>query len=141
MSCAVILVAWLAMMPQLVPKQRTDFFDWAMSTLLPAVTFPAAKRLAIFLDWAGSGSPHQHFARTHDVKAAVCSIILDVTHYSQHLLGCMIPVLHVLSLAERPSTIPSTSCCSPCPSACSLSPPCPASSSSCCPSSSPPLWD
>ena len=62
MSYAVILVAWLAMMPQLVPKQRTDFFDWAMSTLLPAVTFPAAKRLAIFLDWAGSGSPHQYLA-------------------------------------------------------------------------------
>ena len=38
MSYAVILVAWLAMMPQLMPKQRTDFFDWAMSTLLPAVT-------------------------------------------------------------------------------------------------------
>ena len=36
MSYAVILVAWLAMMPQLMPKQRTDFFDWAMSTLLPA---------------------------------------------------------------------------------------------------------
>ena len=33
-----IVVAWLAMMPQLMPKQRTDFFDWAMSTLLPAVT-------------------------------------------------------------------------------------------------------
>jgi hypothetical protein len=38
MSYAVILVAWLAMMPQLMPKQRKDFFDWAMSTLLPAVT-------------------------------------------------------------------------------------------------------
>jgi hypothetical protein len=39
----------------------------------------AAKRLAIFLDWAGSGSPHQHLARTYDVsKAAVCNIIHDV---------------------------------------------------------------
>ena len=77
MSYAVILVAWLAMMPQLVPKQRTDFFDWAMSTLLPAVTFPAAKRLAIFLDWAGSGSPHQHLAHTFDIsKAAVCNIAI-----------------------------------------------------------------
>jgi len=37
MSYAVILVAWLTMMPQLMPKQRTDFFDWAMSTLLPAL--------------------------------------------------------------------------------------------------------
>jgi len=36
---------------------------------------PAAKRLAIFLDWAGSGSPHQTLARTYDVsKAAVCNI-------------------------------------------------------------------
>jgi hypothetical protein len=33
------------------------------------------------------------------------------------------------NLAERPSTTPSTSSCSPCPSACSLYPPCPASSS------------
>jgi len=38
MSYAVILVAWLAMMPQLLPKQKTDFFNWAMSTFLPAVT-------------------------------------------------------------------------------------------------------
>jgi hypothetical protein len=38
MSYAVILVVWLAVMPQLMPKQRTEFFDWAMSTLLPAVT-------------------------------------------------------------------------------------------------------
>ena len=27
MSYAVILVAWLAL-PQLMPKQKTDFFDW-----------------------------------------------------------------------------------------------------------------
>ena len=38
MSYAVILVAWLAMMPQLMPKQRTDFLDWGHVTLLPAVT-------------------------------------------------------------------------------------------------------
>ena len=39
---------------------------------------PAAKRLAIFLDWANSGSPHQHLARTYeDSKAAVCIIIHD----------------------------------------------------------------
>jgi len=40
MSCAVILVAWLAMMPQLMPQHKSseDFFDWATSTLLPAVT-------------------------------------------------------------------------------------------------------
>jgi hypothetical protein len=39
MSYAVIhAVAWLAMMPQLMPKQKTDFFDWAMLTLLPAAT-------------------------------------------------------------------------------------------------------
>jgi len=31
------MVSWLAMMPQLMPKQKTDFFDWAMSTLLPTV--------------------------------------------------------------------------------------------------------
>jgi len=38
MLYAVILVAWLAMMPQLMPKQRTDYFDWAMLTLLPDAT-------------------------------------------------------------------------------------------------------
>ena len=30
-----------------------------------------------------------------------------------------------VDLAKRPFTTPSTSSCSPCPSACSLSPPCP----------------
>jgi hypothetical protein len=40
---------------------------------------PAAKRLAIFLDWASSGSPHQHLVCTYDVsKAAVCNSIHDV---------------------------------------------------------------
>ena len=40
---------------------------------------PAAKRLAIFLDWDGSESPHQHLARTYDIsKTAVCNIIHDV---------------------------------------------------------------
>ena len=41
---------------------------------------PVAKRLAIFLDWPGSGgSPHQTLARTYDViKAAVCNMIYEV---------------------------------------------------------------
>ena len=41
---------------------------------------PVAKRLAVFLDCAGSGgSPHQTLARTYDVsKAAVCNIIHEV---------------------------------------------------------------
>ena len=62
MSNAVILVAWLAMMPQLMPKQRTDFFDWAMSTLLPAVTFPCCKEIGYLfgLGWVPSPAlcPH-----------------------------------------------------------------------------------
>ena len=40
---------------------------------------PVAKRLAVLLDWAGSGSPHQTLARTYDVSmAAVCNIIHEV---------------------------------------------------------------
>jgi len=46
---AVILVAWLATMPQLMPQQQSEFFNWAITTILPAVTllfeggFPAAQ--------------------------------------------------------------------------------------------------
>jgi hypothetical protein len=43
---------------------------------------PAAKRLAIFLDWAGSGSPHQHLVHTYAhmtlAKQQLCNIIYDV---------------------------------------------------------------
>jgi len=40
---------------------------------------PVAKGLAITLDRAGSGSPHQHLARIYDVsKALVCKINYDV---------------------------------------------------------------
>ena len=31
---------------------------------------PIGKRLAIFLDWAGSGAPYQSLARTYDVSSA-----------------------------------------------------------------------
>ena len=38
MSWAVILVAWLSTMPQLMPQQQSEFFNWAITTILPAVT-------------------------------------------------------------------------------------------------------
>jgi len=50
----------------------------AKQNTLMRKAIPAAKRLTIFLDWANSGSPHQHLARTYeDSKAAVCIIIHD----------------------------------------------------------------
>ena len=39
---------------------------------------PVTKRLAIFLDWAGSGSPHQTLARTYEVSKAVCNIVHEI---------------------------------------------------------------
>ena len=54
MSYAVILVAWLAMMPQLMPQQKTDFFDWTISTLLPAVI--------LVLEGGNSLGPNSGFA-------------------------------------------------------------------------------
>jgi hypothetical protein len=32
------LVAWLVTMPQLTPQQQSPFFNWAITTILPAVT-------------------------------------------------------------------------------------------------------
>jgi len=49
MTWAVILVAWLATLPQLTPQQQSRFFISAITTILPAVTllleggFPAAQ--------------------------------------------------------------------------------------------------
>jgi hypothetical protein len=58
MTWAVILVAWLATMPQLMPQQQSEFFNWAITTILPAVTLlfegggpaaqPSLQRLTLY---------------------------------------------------------------------------------------------
>jgi hypothetical protein len=82
MLYAVILVAWLAMMPQLMPKfERTDFFDWAMSTLLPAVSVlggnPCAQLGACLAlvhaqGHAGNGRKPRGFWSVRKVRHAFC---------------------------------------------------------------------
>ena len=65
--------------PSVWANQPGDCAALSKQNTIMRSAIPVAKRLAIILDWAGSGSPHQTLSRTYDVsKAAVCNINLEV---------------------------------------------------------------
>ena len=52
MTWAVILVAWLATLPQLMPQQQSEFFNWAITTILPAALRRGLSSLGLALPWS-----------------------------------------------------------------------------------------